>query len=59
MKVWVVVDIGCIECDEETKIVGVFADKEKAQSLATGGYFEGGQHSIECFESEVDIEVPV
>jgi hypothetical protein len=54
---WVVVDIGCIECGAETTVLGVFTDQARAKGLATGEYFAGAQHSIECFEvPELDVQ---
>lgn len=29
---WLVMNIGCIECDVSSKVVGVFADKARAQT---------------------------
>jgi hypothetical protein len=31
MQVFVIVDVGCIECGEPSKIVGVFKSKDKAE----------------------------
>lgn len=31
---WLVFDIGCIECGEESRVVGVFAAEEKAKQAA-------------------------
>jgi len=52
---WIVVNIGCIECGVSSNIVGVFSSKEKAQEIADkcDGEFswrEGGQNSFEVFE---------
>jgi len=49
----VLVDIGCIECGEDSAIVGVFEDEE-ADRLATAlnasrATFQRGQHSFEAF----------
>ncbi len=52
---WLVMNIGCIECGVSSAIVGVFADKEKAESIAAEcdknfSWREGGQNSFEVFE---------
>lgn len=63
---FVLVDIGCIECGEETSILGIYATlddglaavkeqavKHKQPASADGrstGYFNYGQHSIELLE---------
>jgi hypothetical protein len=62
---WLVVNIGCIECGVSSKIVGAFADKAKADEVAgaldkTHSWREGGQNSFEVFEMPppevVDVE---
>jgi len=30
---YLVIDIGCLECEEETFVVGVFEDKDQAESV--------------------------
>ena len=52
---WLVMNIGCIECGVSSAIVGVFADKEKADAIAAEcgekfGWREGGQNAFEVFE---------
>ena len=52
---YIVVNIGCIECGVSTNIVGVFDNKEKAESIAKQcddkfSWREGGQNSFEVFE---------
>ena len=32
-KLYVAVDIGCIECGEESAVLGVFTDKAKAREV--------------------------
>ena len=34
MNAWIVVNIGCIECEVSSNIVGVFSDKNYADELA-------------------------
>lgn len=51
---WILVNIGCIECGVSTKIVGVYRDKKQADDLAeelndTNSWREGGQNSYEVF----------
>jgi hypothetical protein len=55
MKNFIVVNIGCIECGITSNIVGVFDDKEKADSIAKEfdnkfGWRDGGQNAFEVFE---------
>jgi hypothetical protein len=52
---YMVFNIGCIECGVSSKIVGLFADKVKADAVASfcddaHGWREGGQNSYEVFE---------
>lgn len=54
---WVVVNIGCIECGVSTAIVGVFSDHAKAGAIAEElagikamRWREGGQNEYEVFE---------
>ena len=51
---WIVVNIGCIECNVSSNIVGVFDDKNRADKLAsdllkTHEWRKGGQNSFEVF----------
>lgn len=55
MTMWLVMNIGCIECGVSSAIVGVFSDKEKANAIADEcgekyNWREGGQNSFEVFE---------
>jgi len=55
MKKYIVVNIGCIECGVSTNIVGVFDNKEKAESIVAQcdekyDWREGGQNAFEIFE---------
>ena len=52
---WLVMNIGCIECGVSSQIVGIFADESKADQVAkrceeTHSWREGGQNSFEVFE---------
>ena len=52
---YVVVNIGCIECNVSSKIVGVFADPTKAQAVANAcakkyGWRERGENRFTVFE---------
>ena len=54
-KKYIVVNIGCIECGVSSKIVGVFTNKQKAESVASAcddkySWREGGQNAFEVFE---------
>jgi hypothetical protein len=51
---WIVVNIGCIECGVSSNIVGVFTDEALAQEISQGleeshGWREGGQNRFEVF----------
>lgn len=52
---WIVVEIGCIECSAESGVVGVFSDREKAESVAKVcgeklHWWDGGQNYFKVFE---------
>lgn len=59
-KLYVAVDIGCIECGEPSAVLGVFTDENRAQRVCdeheerqTANW--GGQHYFEVFEvDEID-----
>lgn len=60
---YVVVDIGCIECGEQSGVLGIFTNKKEAEKVAKK-YKEiqsnnwCGQHFFEIFEvKEEDVEV--
>lgn len=51
---WIVVNVGCIECGVSTNIVGVFDDEARAKAVADKldsemSWREGGQNSYEIF----------
>ncbi len=59
---FVAMDIGCIECGEQTECLGLFDDTASAQAAADarvhehggldGAYFvEGGHHRVEVFQA--------
>lgn len=59
---YMVFNVGCIECGVSSNVVGVFANKEQAEQIASklndvGAWREGGQNSYEVFKlnSEGDI----
>jgi len=52
---WIVINIGCIECGVSSNIVGAFSSKEKAEEIASNCDSEfswrgGGQNIFEVFE---------
>lgn len=55
IKLYIVVDIGCIECGMVTEIILVTQNKKEATKLSTGEYFAGGQRSLEMFEKEIEV----
>jgi len=62
---YVVVDIGCIECDEDTSVLGIFTDYQKAHEVAhehseRQGKNWHGEHSFEIFDiSKINKEYKV
>jgi len=51
---YLVVNIGCLECGVSSNIVGLFSDKIKAESVAKEcqkkhGWREGGQNDYQVF----------
>jgi hypothetical protein len=54
-KKYIVVNIGCIECGVSSDVVGIFADKKRANDVANAcddkyNWREGGQNVFEVFE---------
>lgn len=54
-KYYVLVDIGCIECGEETHVIGIFTDIELVEQVKTNHELRQeknwhGQHYFEIFE---------
>lgn len=52
---WLVFNIGCIECGVSSNVVGIFVRKGKADEIAKTlnekyNWREGGQNSYEVFE---------
>lgn len=52
---YLVMNIGCIECGVSSAVVGVFASRERAEAIANSCYEkyswrEGGQNAFEVFE---------
>lgn len=64
-KFYVAVDIGCIECLEESNVLGIFTKKEKAEKVIKEHSKRqqdhwGGQHEFEIFViDEIDKEYEV
>lgn len=60
-KLFVAVDIGCIECGEESAVLGVFTSEEKAEEVLKEHHVRQnenwhGQHNFELFEVDgVDV----
>lgn len=51
---WIVVNIGCIECGVSSAIVGVFTDQVRAETIAeelgeSHAWREGGQNEFVVF----------
>ena len=52
---YVAVDIGCLECGEDSAVLGIFTTKEMAESILDKASADQqanwiGQHSFEVFE---------
>lgn len=64
-KLYVAVDIGCIECGEETKVLGIFTNKNKALDVLEEHAIRqeenwSGQHDFGVYEvNEIDQEIRV
>ena len=64
-KLYVAVDIGCIECGESSAVLGVFTNKARAQEVLDVHCIKqakhwSGQHSFELHEiDEIDTVYPV
>lgn len=58
---WIVVNIGCIECGVSSEIVGVFSSEDRANKIAheledSHEWREGGQNEFEVFPMpEIDV----
>lgn len=58
MKRWLAFDIGCIECGEESAVVGVFSSPEDAKVAAGAASVKQaadwhGEHHFEVYEIDV------
>jgi len=54
LPLWIVVNVGCIECGVSTNIVGVFTEEARAETIAEklnqdNSWREAGQNSYEVF----------
>lgn len=64
-KLYVAVDIGCIECGEETNVLGIFTDKNKAWDVLDEHAIRqrenwSGQHYFDVYEvNEIDQEIRI
>jgi hypothetical protein len=67
---WIVMNTGCLECGVSSKVVGVFADKALADSIARAcqvkyDWREGGSNEFEVYalpvpeviDAEYDVSV--
>lgn len=65
MKVYyVAIDIGCLECGEESAFLGVFSSEDRAQRVCdkaeeSQGNNWHGQHSFEVFKWNGRIDMAV
>lgn len=60
--IYLVMNIGCIECGVSSAVVGIFNNEAKAQEIAdkcqeVHGWREGGQNNFEVFELPMINEV--
>ena len=64
-KLYVAVDIGCIECGESSAVLGIFTDKNKAWDVLDEhekrqGEHWRGQHYFDVYEvNEIDQEIRI
>ena len=62
-QVWVVIDVGCIECGVESEPVGIFATEAEAiaaqeeREKATGGWRDGGQTICDVYAMRLPATV--
>ena len=62
---YVAVDIGCIECGENSHVLGIFTDKKKAEKVCDMHEERQrkkwiGQHNFEVYEiKEINKEYPI
>lgn len=65
MKKYLVFDVGCIECGEDSCVVGVYKTKEEAENAIDGYFDEGtswgrtgwhGQHDVGIYPIEIEEE---
>lgn len=57
MSLYVAIDIGCIECGEATRILGIFHDRSRAEEVAIAHSVWQrahwtGEHRFKVFEIE-------
>lgn len=62
--IFLAMDIGCIECGESSKVIGLFATEEQAQEACDKAAKEQeenwrGQHSMEVFVLNAKFEEDV
>lgn len=55
MNGWLAFDIGCIECGEESGVIGIFATEAEARAAADAATVRqdddwGGQHHMRVFD---------
>lgn len=56
---WLAFDIGCLECEEDSGVVGIFETKEEAEAACRRAKERqhgqvGGQHSVQVFDLHPD-----
>ncbi len=56
-KVFVAVDVGCLECGEQSKVIGVFNNKDRADAALQAAEAQradwSGEHAFFVSEQEV------
>lgn len=61
-KLYVALDVGCIECGESSAVLGIFTDSDEAKQVCDEHYDRqlkewGGEHSFEVHVVEgIDLE---
>lgn len=64
VTIYVGVDIGCIECGEESKMVAINTDEAKVRGALEAAERRQaadwhGEHHFECFSAPVTLKIPV
>jgi hypothetical protein len=62
VTVYVVVDIGCIECNAKSRVLGIYLTREEAENkheiraYDVRTYFDAEHRAVKVFEAECPVE---